>query len=310
MKRSKHRCIHGFLAVALSFGAAGVAQAERQGFYAGVEVGVAQAQDLDSEVSGVSHPTRCDNLLYTGGTSPDANDAACTSDTPSAIGENHFDLDTGFVGALNAGYMMKRWRFELEYLYRTHDGDASPWRGAGANAALVTKNPEWSTVDPPSEQVRDFRAHQFFVNAYYDFLGNPTWTPYVGVGVGLADTSLRYQMRFVRKANPQYTQDNPSFHADVRANAAGTLSLLDTELDETLVGFQLLAGVDYALTEKTSVGLKARWAQFEELEDSDTWDVIRSHAPVQADGQTPFTSRQEFDDVEYWALTIGIKHRF
>ena len=39
-------------------------------------------------------------------------------------------------------------------------------------------------LDPPSERISDFSAHQFSVNAYYDFLNDSRWTPYVGAGVG------------------------------------------------------------------------------------------------------------------------------
>ena len=50
-------------------------------------------------------------------------------------------------------------------------------------------------------------------------------------------------------------------------NAAGTLSHMDTKLSDMLFEFQLLAGVDYALTNQTSVGVKARWAQFDKCRD-------------------------------------------
>ena len=55
---------------------------------------------------------------------------------------------------------------------------------------------------------------------------------------------------------------------------------------------------------------KVRRVRFEALEDGDTWDTIRSCDPVRADGVTPLTGRQRFDDVEYRALTRGVKHRF
>ena len=76
--------------------------------------------------------------------------------------------------------------------------------------------------------------------------------------------------------------------------AAGTLSLLNTEFTDTLFGFQFLGGLDYALTEKVSIGMKARWASFQDLEGDTVWDLIRSHRPVRADGETPFDSKLTF----------------
>ena len=52
----------GFYVVALVGGAAH-ADTNRQGFYAGVELGFANPADMDSTVSGVNHPTQCDQLL-------------------------------------------------------------------------------------------------------------------------------------------------------------------------------------------------------------------------------------------------------
>ena len=183
MKHEKCRCIRGVFVVVPSLAAFGAikpaaAQSARHGFYAGGEVGFAQARDLNSRVSGVSHPTRCDGLIP--GHTPPADDPECADNTPGTLARNSFDLGTGFVGALNAGYMMGGWRFEVEYLHRRHDGDFSLWRGSGGNAALASKVDEWTTSERPSERVSDFRAHQFFVNAYYDFLGDSAWTPCIG----------------------------------------------------------------------------------------------------------------------------------
>ena len=162
---------------------------------------------------------------------------------------NSFDLSTGFLGGFSVGYAMDRFRVEFEYLNRSHGGGSSPWILPGGNAALQSKSSEVSTLDPPSERISDFSAHQFFVNAYYDFLNNSRWTPYVGAGVGWARTSLDYQARFLRKTVAQ------GYPADKPQAAAGTLSLLNTELTDTLFGFQFLGGLDYALTEKVSIGL-------------------------------------------------------
>ena len=98
--------------------------------------------------------------------------------------------------------------------------------------------------------------------------------------------------------------------ADRPTRAAGTVSLLDTPVTGTLLGVQVLAGVDYAVGERTSMGLTAHWARFGELTEDVVWSIIRSHAPVRADGVTPFSGELTFDSVAYWAVTLGLKYHF
>lgn len=278
---------------------AGVANAEtsRQGFYAGIELGFANAADMGSVLSGVNHPTRCDTLVGGDPTGP-----GCAADSPETLTANSFDLGTGFLGGVSVGYALDRFRVEFEYLNRSQSGDSVPWRFGGN--VISGKLPEVSEIDPPSERVSDFSAHQFFVNAYYDFLNSSRWTPYVGAGIGWARTSLDYQTRLVRKTIAQ------GYPANQPPAAAGTLSLLDAGFTDTLFGFQFLGGLDYALTEKVSIGMKARWASFQDLEGDTVWSLIRSHRPVRADGQTPFDSKLTFSDLQYWGLSVGLKYAF
>ena len=287
---------------------AGVANAKtsRQGFYAGIELGFANAEDMGSVLTAVNHPTKCDQLLKD---RPDHNvvplsDPDCTNNTAQPTTTNSFDLGAGFLGGVSVGYALDRFRVEFEYLNRSHGGDSALWRVYGENVPLVDKNDEVSTLDPPSERISDFSAHQFSVNAYYDFLNDSRWTPYVGAGVGWARTSLDYEARFLRKTIAQ------GYPAGKPPAAAGTLSLLNTEFTDTLFGFQFLGGLDYALTEKVSIGMKARWASFQDLEGDTVWDLIRSHRPVRADGETPFDSTLTFSDIQYWALSFVLKYSF
>ena len=103
----------------------------------------------------------------------------------------------------------------------------------------------------------------------------------------------------------------PDWPDAAKRAAAGTLSSLDTTIHQKAFGFQLLAGADYALTEHTSVGVTGRWAHFSvSLHDEATWDLIRSHTPVQADGVTPFDTTQRFEGISYLAVTVGLKYHF
>lgn len=298
------------------FASVGPANADdhRRGFYVGVELGFANPSDVTSTISGVNHPTRCDRLLYPASSPPAeiANDMDCTANSPGPLSNNSYDLGTGFLGGLSLGYTLDRFRVEFEYMHRSHGGDSSRFQVAGGNQALRSKDSEWNGDDPPSERISDFIAHQFFVNAYYDVLNDSRWTPYLGGGFGWARTSMRYTNRFVRKPKDEYLEIafKPDWDQAAKAEAAGTLSFWDTRISDTIFGFQFMGGLDYALTESVSIGVKGRWAKFGDISHGGVWNLIRSHKPVQADGTTPFTSQLMLDDIEYWAMTLGLKYHF
>ena len=304
------------LSVALCLSILGMADAAsgqslRNGFYAGLEMGRANASPLTSSVTGVNHPTRCDRLLYPASTSPPASDEACRASTPTVILRNAFDLGGGAVRGLLAGYRANRVRVEVEYLTRSQ-GPATAAVGATTNVPLQGKDTEWSDDQPPREWIRDYAAHQIFANLYYDFPNESPWTPYVGGGLGVAITTLHYANQFIRKPDAEYLRIDfePDWPDAAKRAAAGTLSSLDTTIHQKAFGFQLLAGADYALTEHTSVGVTGRWAHSVSLHDEATWDLIRSHTPVQADGVTPFDTTQRFEGISYLAVTVGLKYHF
>lgn len=273
------------------------------GFYFGIEIGGSIAEDLTTSTSGVSHPTRCDRLLY-----PDPaaapTDAACMDDVVRPLFDQEFGLGAGFVGAAGFGYKWSRVRIEVEYADRSQGGDARLVNAASVNAALTGKDSEWSAAEPPMEEVADFRSRQFFVNGYYDFPGASAWTPWVGVGIGMADTSFLYSNRFLRKADLSAELGTEPWVQ----NAEGSLSYNSDRLSDTLSGLQLLGGVDYALNERTVLGFKARWARFDGFPQASVWDRIRSHAPVIADGVTPFVTTADVDDIGHLAFTLGIRY--
>ena len=281
------------------------------GIYVGGEFGFVSAEGLSSDLLGINHPTQCDQLLRDDNPATDdrvvdlSNPACNVGDMPQTLSANTFDLGNELLGGISVGYVLDRVRIELEYSHRVYDGsDSSPWRIPGSNASLASKNNEVSELDPPSERISNFDAHQLFVNAYYDFLNSSRWTPYLGAGFGWARTRFDYIARFLRKTLAQgYPPDKPPA-------AAGTLGYWDTRVSETLFGFQLMGGLDYALSENLSMGIKARWAEFEDFSHSGIWDLIRSHEPVLADGVTPWKSTLEFDDVEYWAVSYVVKYQF
>ena len=296
-------------------------------FYVGADIGLAASRTLDSTVSGQSNPTRCDVLVYSDATRPSGaigNDPACSDVSRKEKWSSRFDAGSGLVAGLHAGYIRDQFRFELEFMHVKPGSASHPVITASTHPGLASKDREWSETAPPYEWISDFRIRQYFANVFYDFATESRWVPYVGVGAGWARVRMQYERRLLRKTEDEgylnvspdvpeaqegYGWDDGSW-LEWRTNAAGTLSSMDTELSDTLFGFQLLAGIDYALTDRTSVGIKARWAQFDDFKDDAAYDQVRDHAPVYVDGVTPFVDQVKMDNIEYWAITVGFKRRF
>ena len=300
------------LAVLFCVGTAARADDHDRGPYVGFHAGYLDASSLDSGVTALNHPTKCDVLLYPDPSLAPTGDPECQADTPTPFSETRQDPGGAFTGFLTGGYDFGSVRLEAEYTVRRHVGEGVPVLPAPGNAALTGKGGEWSPLDPPTETIRSITSRELFLNGHWDFENNSSWTPFVGVGVGVSRTRVLYSIRFVRKTLAQGYQDvEPPLELVNRpAEAAGTLSLFDCELGDTLMGYQLLAGLERSLGDRTSFGGKARWTRFDDLNDVGEWQLIRSHEPVQADGVTPFVSAHEFDPIGYLGVTAGLRYSF
>lgn len=314
MQIRQARCALGAGACIVFLLCAGMAQAQEngRGFYIGMDTGVANSARLNSSVFAVSHPTKCDRLVYEDPAMAPSDAPECMVATPKQLASNGFEPGVGFASGVSMGYAWQALRFEFAYRIQDYGNDTSPHMDAGDNQAVASKAREWSDTYPPTETISGYRAHQFFANVYYDFRNNSRWTPSAGAGVGIARTNLNYNRRLLRKTLAEGYQDvePPTTLADRPIRAAGTLSMLDTEVQGAIIGFQALVGMDYALGERASIGFTAHWIRFGSLKEDATWSVIRSHAPVRADGVTPFTGELEFDDFTSLVATLGLKYRF
>lgn len=299
-------------AVCLFWAGAASAQENGRGFYIGIDTGVANSAQLETSVSAVTTPTKCDRLVYDDPAMAPSDAPECMVTELQALSSNGFSPGNGFAGGMRLGYALPALRFELAYRIQDYGNDTSPFAESTANQAVVSKASEWSAVQPPVETISGYRTHQVFANVHYDFANNSPWTPSIGAGVGLARANLHYNRRLLRKTLAEGYQDvePPTTLADRPIRAAGTLSMLDAEVSGTLIGFQALGGVDYAVGERTAIGLTVQWTRFGTLTEDVTWSVIRSHAPVRADGVTPFTGELTFDSFASLAATLGLTYRF
>ncbi len=286
------------------------AQGDRNGYYVGLQFGVADPAMVQSARTYISHPTRCDELLYPPSVSPPMGDPACSDYLPRTA-SNEYNPGSGPAGGFMVGYATGRLRFELEYL-NTSMGSAKSLVGSTTNTVLQTKSSEWSVEQPPFERISEYSINQFFANVYYDFPNRSRWTPFLGAGIGWAAAEFNYYLQFIRKPEAEYLQIefDPDWPEVAKRAAAGTASILDTDPAKDIFGYQGLAGVDYELSERMSLGFTVRWARFDDIDHKSGYDIVRSHAGVLADGVTPFDMDLEYSGIGYEALTVSLKYHF
>lgn len=307
--------LSGILFALATLGGEAAAQSQR-GFYYSTSVGVASGASTAARVTGLNHPTRCDRLLYA-----DPNDAPTDPECQSAESGLGFvftfEPETGLGGNAVVGYALGALALELEAAQRHQIVHEAPLTlSAGAGAAITGKDTEWSTGLPPWGDLSEFRGRQLFVNAHYRLANSSRFTPYLGVGGGLARTDYRFYLGLLRKSVAEGylevfggSRQNPEASPEWQRRAAGSLSQLDAKVSDTGIGFQVLGGIEVGYSERVLFDLRARWVRVPEVDIDQQWLTIRSHAPVHSDGTTPFVSQLNFSELGYIGITAGVLFR-
>ena len=284
------------------------------GWYMGMDLGVAISPDVDVETGGLddwtsstnTNPVRCDVTL-----NPDriqVEEGQCSDDpVPWGPLKESFDGGLGILAGVALGYRMGNFRIEGEYFYRNaaHDGTDVP-RNADYDPSTL---PQFETVQ---DAVDDVLTHNFFANLYYDFHSDSKFTPYLGMGVGLASVTVEYRTLWHRSGISQTKvfDNNRQGGQELNQKLAGTITGDRAKLSDLLFGYQALAGVDYQVSDPVSIGLKFRWADFGEFKDESHYDSLRNHASVAGNPPVPVTYYVRTDDIQFWGVSLNVKYAF
>lgn len=300
-------CMLAFLAFPPESAALDQEDESRRGFYFGMQAGVSLPGEYESTRTNTrSIPTNCDQWLP-GETLNDG------TRVPLPLSEcsprlfpgspNGFELGEGILAGVQAGYVLRALRIEVEFFRRGQSGAFLPLviPGDAKQAEFVER----------SEKISDFRTDNLFANLYYDFRGmlSPNATPYLGVGAGLARQKLFYSAVSVR------TNDRERMRQLGRnSHAAGLASLADAKLSDRIFSYQFLAGVDYAMDERFSAGLKLRYGRVGEFLDGENpWRLLRGHestvGPTSGTGyDMPVQYEIKGSPSHFWGLTLGLRY--
>ena len=289
------------------------------GFYLSSELGANFASGVDLNEYDNDRASHCDefhNPLY-------ASVPECTD--PAGRGDrwmSEFDDAEGILAGTAAGYSLRdrfpdhflgRFRLELEYFYRNSEYDQKADIMTGADGGGSVGEKLAGEIVQAEATVDGIASHNLFGNLYFDFFNSSRFTPYIGFGVGVGFTDMEYGNLWVRNIDPERSTAGAGLpNVDqIRQSLAGTVTSEQADLSDILFGYQVLFGVDYALTEALSLGVKGRWVNFDSFKDSSPWDRLRSHdSQLRLDGSEPVLHHVPTDDMEMFGVSLNLKYHF
>ena len=318
------------------------------GFYLSSDIGLNIASGINTTGRSNDRASVCDQYInpnfatvndtpgYEALTDEGEENYNCTGPNRGATGDwyNNFDGATGILAGAAVGYSfgaqnpnspLGGLRLELEYFYRQSNYDQTNDVGSGEGESGKKLVQELVRT---YDRIGGMDSHNMFVNLYYDFANTSRFTPYIGVGGGIGVTNMEYGSLWARNSNAanittggqRYNQDRtpngmPLPNAGmIQQNLAGTASVEDTRLSDTLGGFQFLFGVDYAVTEAMSLGLKGRWVTFNSFDSGDgtlVWDPLRGHPPnIRLDGTEPVSGGISTNNIQFFGVSLNLKYHF
>ena len=221
-----------------------------------------------------------------------------------------FDRGSGFSAEVELGLRLSsRFRFAVLYAHSSTRFDQTV---SSSDATGVDFDKISNELSIGQETLGTVRSDELFVMGYHDWPNQSRWTPYVGIGVGLARSRMDFSWLWVRSTNPQNIavgigQPNA---APIRRNLAGTVSTGRAKLRDTLTGYALVLGAERRLSETFSVGLKVQWKHFEAFRSGAyQGDLLRSHVPnLRLDGSEPVSTRSRTDDTSRFSALITIRY--
>ncbi len=290
----------------------------KDGFYLGMDLGVAVAPDMnvknggtddwsnETGPDGTSLGSRCDLTNNPRGLQVPGGVSGCGAD-PDPWGPltESFDGGSGILAGMAVGYRLGSFRVEGEYFYRNTNHDST----ANSFPAGTAPGGGYEVIE---DHVDDVLSHNFFANLYYDYRSDSKFTPYLGIGIGLAKVSVDYRTLWQRSTDPaQITVfERGKLGEELNQKLVGSLTYDQAKMSDTLFGYQALAGVDYQVSEPLTIGLKFRYADFGEFEAESAYTKLRGHESVAGNPPVPVTYYIRTDDIQFWGVSLNMKYQF
>ncbi|MDE2655467.1 MAG: hypothetical protein OXI71_16845 [Gemmatimonadota bacterium] len=273
----------------------------QQGWYIGMDIGPSLVPEAGLFVSDNDWSTKCDLINNPGQIETNG---GCTTQPPRAEWGNEVAGGMGTLGGVAIGYRASWFRVEAEYFHRTATyGDPTPVRIGD----LVTLEKADQELEEVESRINGLIGHGLFANAYAEMAIASDYAAYAGVGAGITAVSMDYFNRWKRNDDPSRidTFDDPA----MKARIAGTTTIGTGRKSDLVFGYQALAGLDRALSESVSVGIKLRWTMLAEFVDEAEYVQLRSHESSVGRGER-IVYRVVTDDLSAFGVTLSLKYGF
>lgn len=169
------------------------------------------------------------------------------------------------------------------------------WR---VEADVFTLFTDLGAIGQADESFAKVRTNGVFLNALYDFNDFGSWKPFVGAGVGVVENNASIVANdFAGPGNVLIR--NPACSGSIVAGQPRSCNVNDSD---TGIGWQLLAGVGYAITDNLTWDTQYRYF------DTGTSDFDGTSLNTTTGVSTPISAA--IDDVSGHALLTGFRYRF
>ena len=277
-------------------------------WYVGIGIGGNASRDVVMESRSNDRASICDEYI-----NPRALSVAGCTTADRGAGDGwlaRFDPGGGFSGEAELGVRLSpRWRLAAVYTRSGTDFDQTVSSTDATGADFDKIGNELSVGE---ETLGSASSDEFRIVVYRDWPNRSQWTPYAGAGVAVSRTRKDFAWLWARSADPAdiatgLGQPNAE---EIRRNLAGTVSVGRGTLRDTMAGYVLVAGVERALSDSVSVGLKAEWKRFEAFEsDGYAGDLLRGHPPnLRLDGSEPVSAWSRTRDTGRFSALFTIRY--
>ena len=277
----------------------------QNGPYLGLELGIGSGASMTVDGTDNDVATTCDGWIVP----IDGTNRGC--DPPaSAWSSDIGGSGSGMMGGLAVGYRFGNIRAELEYTHSAMTYDATADLAATDDVTVDKAQQELEVAETRIETVQ---YESFFANAYWDFVPGARVSPYVGIGIGTADASIDYFNRWKRNGDPAAITTFAG-HPDeesLRRIVAGTTTIANVKLKDSVSAYQLLAGVDFSVGDSVTLGVKARLVEYGDFDSGGLlWDQLRSHHSSRGPGGADVIYSVSTNDLSMWGVSFGMKYSF
>ena len=183
--------------------------------------------------------------------------------------------------------------FELEYFYRSKHSQTS-------DACIAETNCSGDTT--VEEYIGKLESHNLFLNFYLT-----PWGIFADHFMGRFYEPATSILRYIQKNASPYSGIGfglSFLNMDYENGAMSPTATADT-LDDMLLGYQALFGLDYPLGDNCSIGVKGRWTYFVDFRDDGIWKSSNSSQSNESDSY-----RFETKDLDMFGVSMNFKYHF